>query len=123
MNIFGIISFLLGCFLTFVGYSSSLSAKNATTGGWGGPKERYVDYDALHTARIITLIGVALIIVGIIFFLIKFINKKPNNKNTKKCLKCGNIVNREQTFCSKCGNNLQAQYNSAQPQTINIDKK
>lgn len=120
MNILGIISFLLGAFTTFIGYVLSDGAKHATTGGWGGPRERYIDYEMLRIANIVTLVGVALIVVGIIFFLIIFINKEPNKKNTIKCLDCGYIANKEQRFCSKCGNDLHEQSTLAQPQ--NIDK-
>lgn len=120
MNILGIISFLLGAVTTFFGYIMSDGAKHATRGGWTGPRERYVDYELLHIANIVTFIGVALIVVGIIFFLIKFINKEPNKKNTIKCLNCGYIANKKQSFCSKCGNNLHEQGTLAQPQ--NNDK-
>lgn len=120
MNIFGIISFLIGAFTTFIGCVMSYAAKHATSGGWGGPVERYIDYEKLHIANIVTFIGVALIVVGIIFFLIKFINKEPNNKNTVKCLKCGYIANQKEIFCSKCGNDLREQGTMTQLQ--NIDK-
>ena len=122
MSIIGISSLLVGCILTFFGYVESLNAKNATTGGWGGPQERYIDYSALHTAEIVTFIGVTLIIIGIVFLLVKLINKKDNKENAIKCLKCGNIVNLEQAFCSKCGNDLHNQQNFDQLPNVDIYK-
>lgn len=120
MNILGIISFFLGAFTSFIGYILSYDAKHATRGGWTGPREKYIDYELLHVANIVTFIGIALIVVGIIFFLIIFINKEPNKKNTTKCLNCGYIANKKQRFCSKCGNNLHEQGTWVPPQ--NIDK-
>lgn len=119
MIIVGWISSVLGAILSFIGTVLYQNAKSRAYGLY-----QYYDSREINTASSLLAIGIILLLLGIIFLIIGYLNKRNKEKNevnllnTCLCLKCGNITDTSKAFCTRCGNDLNAQKNHSQNEQV-----
>ena len=103
---------VLGGILSFIGIALYKSAKSQMYGLY-----QYYDKSDVNNASILIAIGILVLILGIVLLIFGYLKRKKqfdtiaNSLNTRKCLKCGNIVDSSKSYCSKCGNSLKIEKN------------
>lgn len=116
MIVAGWIFTALGVILSISGIVSYNDAASA-----GHSLYQYYDSSDVDSARILLVVGIIMLLLGVAFLIIGYVKKSSGNPrmkehkynnllNTQKCLNCGNIVQQDQAFCPKCGNNLTNQH-------------
>lgn len=114
---------ILGWIITIIGAVisiTSLSSRENYIQEYNGIGRR-INSGEIEDAELIIFIGIIIAVVGVIILIAGYLksskntsvktDKYTNSFDTIKCLKCGNIANLQEKFCSKCGNNLYEQRN------------
>lgn len=112
MSAIGWILTIIGAFVSIGGM---VSRNDAISDNYG--YGRYYNRGEIEDAQMVMVIGAVILVIGILVLLASYLKKRdsaPKESNgfaTKKCLRCGNIVDVNTAFCPNCGNNLINQYN------------
>ncbi len=106
----GKIGWILAVIGAFVGFSALIYRNDALgNSGWNTHSHLEIE-NMVENSKIALIIGIFIILIGVLIVIAKYVTKKNNVEynllNTRKCLKCGNIVKIDEHFCSCCGTDL-----------------
>ena len=107
--------YIIGTILTICGFITSIigigNRQSAIESYYG--YGRYYNKGNISDAELTITIGIVLIFIGLLIILVRYlkkdkksVDKKMDWINTKKCLKCGNVVKSNVHYCGICGNDI-----------------